>query len=405
MQRVLKRAGYNVVVDGKMGAQTRSARDAYARGKPPKQFNDWWARKQGTRAASRGAAAAGAATRAAITAASKKSTAPKTQSKKTGPVVDESMVGTPISEGLAQQGATLMPGDAADKLAGLEYDTQLRDLGIEKARQPVQQRQNEADIGNWYDQALTSQATAGERDKEINAAGTASVTDAVSRILSSLGGGANEGAGVVGAAGATAVGTLAALGSNQERYNADLVPLLQTERSGALSRERAMGSTRAQDLALKLSGLQGEKGASRASHQLEMQQYNNEIRDRRLERLMQIRAANNSLAQQQFQNKLALGEADMAAKGLGLRLMSAMKPANPQAAIAKASQNVIQMFADPNSGEVSRRGQSIQQVVAQVKNGYAQAGLQLNDPAVQQAMYATTRTVLPNVAVDARWFR
>ena len=221
---------------------------------------------------------------------------------------------------LANAGAKLYDPKLAEQLAGLQYDSEIGLVGKQQGNTRTQNEQNLADVGNWYGQVLGAQKTAAGRDAAINTAAVDSVRDAGASFLSAIGGQANQGAGQVGAANAAAVGTLEALGSAQDQYNADLRPLLEDERAGARTREQAMGSARAKDLSDRLAALQGERGKAQAGFQFQIDQSNNQIRDNRAQRALQIRESNNGIAQQNFQNALALANAQMGAALTGVQI-------------------------------------------------------------------------------------
>jgi len=220
----------------------------------------------------------------------------------------------------ANSGARLFGGDVAEQLAGLQFDREIGETRLAGERMTRTNAQNEADVKNWFGQVLKSQGTAATRDAAINEAAVDSVRDAGAAILSGIGGAANEGASTVGAANAAAVGTLEALGANQEAFNADLRPLLEAEKAGALSREQAMGTARAQELSTRLAALEGERGQAKAGFQFQVDQANNAIRDTRAQRALEIRQANNSIAQQNFQNALALANAQLGAAVTGINI-------------------------------------------------------------------------------------
>jgi hypothetical protein len=232
-----------------------------------------------------------------------------------------------IPEAWASGGARLHGPDVAEQLAALQFDTAIRDLGVEKDRMGRTNTQNQTDIDHWYDQVLGSQKTAAQRDAAINEAGIDSIRDSGASILSAIGGEASEGAGMVGAANASAVGTLEALAANQESYNADLRPLLQAESAGAMSRERAMGTARSHELAQRLIGLQQDRGKAKAGFQFEIDRENNGILDSRNQRAMEIRNANNGIAQQNFQNALALLSAQTGAALTGAKIQNELADA------------------------------------------------------------------------------
>lgn len=221
----------------------------------------------------------------------------------TPPAVD--LTGLDGLYAIASRLGTRIDPALADKLAGLEYDPQIHDEGVLQQRQGRDAAQSLHDIEHWYEQAGAAQRTAAERDHAISTAGVGSVKDAVASIVGSLGGSANGGSGMVGAAGADAAGTLAALGANEDQYNADLAPLLKAEAAGAHSRQSARNTSDAQDIAQKLVDLQGARGQSKAKYGLDITQ------------------ENNTLDQQRFQDMLSLEQAREAAALTGAKILDA----------------------------------------------------------------------------------
>jgi hypothetical protein len=247
----------------------------------------------------------------------------------------------PIDELLSKSGAQALDPKLADALAGLQYDSQLRDLAHQGDVNKLQGEQNSHDIGSWYDQALKSLGTAKTRDAAITQAGLGSVKSADQAILASLGGDASGGASTVASAEQQGEGTLAALGTVQDQYNSDIAPIVTQERAGQLSTERARGSQRASDLAVALANAKGERGGSVASHLMDIRQYNNTIKDNQLQRLLEIKAQNKAAEQQTFNNQLAVQQANLAALATGAKIAGystgAKKPAKGSFADTPAS--------------------------------------------------------------------
>jgi hypothetical protein len=238
----------------------------------------------------------------------------------------DSVGSVPIDEALSTSGASMLDGPKlADALAGMQYDSQIRDLAHQGDVNKLQTTQNENDIGAWYNQALASLKTAGTRDAAITQAGKGSVGGADAAILASLGGDASGGASTVASAQAAGEGTLAALGATQDQYNQDIQPIVTQERAGQLTGERAKGTSRAADLAIQLANAKGERGGSVASHLMDIREYNNTIKDNQLQRLLQIKAANSQQDQQNFQNTLAVQQANLAALATGAKVAGALK--------------------------------------------------------------------------------
>jgi hypothetical protein len=197
-------------------------------------------------------------------------------------------------------GLAPLPANYAETTAGIQFDAPIREALIERDRLKAQGPQNQRDIGNWYEQVLGSVGKAATRDAAINADAQESMGTVTGSILSSLGGGANPGAGVVGAAGAEAVGTLKALGSAQEQYNEDVQPLLRAEAAGVSTREAANQSNMARQIADKIINLRGQRGQAETLAGMEALKYNNDI------------------AQQGFQNTLATEQTALGAEMSGL---------------------------------------------------------------------------------------
>lgn len=212
----------------------------------------------------------------------------------------------------------LIPTSLADKLAGLAHDTQIHDLGVQAQRQGADAGQSLEDIHHWYDQVGAARGTAATRDHAISDAGQQSVRDAVAGIVSSLGGSANQGSGQVGAAGAEQAGLLAALGSNEDQYNADLKPLLAGESAGALTRQQATNTKSAQDIQQQILDQQGARGQDKANAVLQILGEN-----------ATRRGSNNQLAQNRFQDNLAVQQAQEAAMLDGYKLLGVGAKAPP----------------------------------------------------------------------------
>jgi hypothetical protein len=200
----------------------------------------------------------------------------------------------------------------ADKLAGLQYDSGIRELQVARERLPRQGAQNLADIRNWFGQVLGAQKTATDRSQAATAAGTASVQDATKSIIASLGGSANESAGAIGAAGAEAVGTLGALGAVQDQYNSDIRPLLQGEAAAASTRERNLQRTAEQDLQNELVNLRGQRGQAASQALMGIKQYNAGLDQARTQGLLSVAGQNNSLASARAQTGIGIRQGNNA---------------------------------------------------------------------------------------------
>jgi hypothetical protein len=277
---------------------------------------------------------------------------------------------------------TSEPTTLASKLADLKYGSSIKEAQTAVDRQPGQAAQDLHDIENWYGQVLGAQKTAAGRDSDMTKAGVGSVRDAVSRIVSSLGGSANTGASDVAAAGENQVGTLQALGTTQDQYNSDIAPLLKDESAGARTRQVNLNTTNAQDLARQLAELQQQRGDEEASQR------------------MNIAGFNNDVAQKQFGDDLAVQQAKEAAALTGAKIIGSLNnPKLPKGAFGNTSgtqkigiANGITSTLTDGSGQL-KAGWTPQRAVSFINSQLQSAGWNVNDPQVQQYRGAILKTV------------
>lgn len=219
---------------------------------------------------------------------------------------------------LARSGAQTMGPDQQNALVksliGDQYSRQETVMGQERARMDAQNKMNLSNIRGWYDQVMQSQGVAAQRDEAFGKAAVDSMTEATGDIVSALGGAANEGSYVVGAAGQENIGNLQAVGTIQNQYNADMAPLLQAEGAGQMAREQAMGSSRTRDLSMRLAELQSGRSSAEADLRFKLWQSNNEVLNQRLQNELAIRQANSGMRQQRFNNNVGLRQMMMAAQ-------------------------------------------------------------------------------------------
>lgn len=226
-------------------------------------------------------------------------------------------VGNLIPLKLAQQGARPMTQAQIDQLvSSLQSgtNTSLQLLSQQQTDARAQNAHNLDQISHWYDQVLQSQGVAAERDKAFGQAAVQSAQDAAQSVVSALGGEANLGAGMVGAAGQENVGNLQAISSIQDQFNADLAPLLQGEKAGQLTREQALGGQRLKDLQSQLLQMQAQKSSDEAQMRFGVWQSNNDILNSQIQNELAIRQANTNLRQQRFANQTGLRQGMIAAQ-------------------------------------------------------------------------------------------
>ena len=321
MQQFLRKQGYNIAVTGQMDALTEGAMQDWHSGARKRNPGRW--NKQHDLFAGSGGAKGGvdAARKRLKGGTGKTNKNTRTTSYSPAELGDpfaldagDPSTGTMIDPRLATHGgARMLDKGMAEKLAGLIYDPQIRDFQIQQMRQPRNRDQALADIGNWYGQVGGHVNTARERTDDTTADLRASLLAATQGVMSSLGGSANAASGVVGAAGASDAATVDQMGAAQSQYLADLVPLLSSEAAGAKTAERARQTALAQDIANNLTSLRGQRGQQVGANQMEISQYNNQVLDSRLEKLLNVKQYNNTLDQQRFGNRLSLEQSRIAA--------------------------------------------------------------------------------------------
>lgn len=250
-------------------------------------------------------------------------------------------VGNLIPLRLAQRGARSMGDADIDELVatmvGDRYSRQTSLVERERENMERQNAHNLAQIERWYGQVLGSQGVAAERDRAFGREAVGSAQQATEAIIGALGGEANPGSYVAGAAGQENIGNLQAVSTIQDQFNADMAPLLQGEMAGQLAREQALGGARLRDLAMRLQELQSERGSKEAELRFQVWQANNEILDRRLQNELAIRQANAALQQQRFQNRMGVRQMGLAAATAGIEGMTDLASVAQREAASQAS--------------------------------------------------------------------
>lgn len=216
----------------------------------------------------------------------------------------------------------------AQAMANEQFQPQVNDAQLQVNRDPRQSAQNEADVANWYKQALDAQAKAGQQDQAATQAGVHATDAATQALVQSLGGGANQGSGEVAAAGQNASGTLQALGQAQSNLDSELAPILQAQAAQQRTDQHNIDQTKLENDQQVLRDLQGQRGNAETSAQMQLQSANNSLDQARNQALMGILQYNNSLGQQKFQNELGLTDAQIAAAMNGVGLADKQAQAN-----------------------------------------------------------------------------
>lgn len=154
--------------------------------------------------------------------------------------------------------------------AALQYNGYLEQLAREQGRTGRQGKQNEADIGNWYQQLLKVH---GEGAKANVAAGQKAVADsgeAVTAVANILGG-ANPAAGVAAAYGQVGQDEIRQQDLSQQQFDNMLGGLHMGSRNQALTNERRHTANSLADLAFQIAQGRKEKGLAQTQAQMEAQ--------------------------------------------------------------------------------------------------------------------------------------
>jgi hypothetical protein len=205
--------------------------------------------------------------------------------------------------GKSRVGSKLRPG-MADAIAGMQYDAPIHDLKVLIDRLGPQNAQALADISHWFGQAQAANAQAGSRDAAVAQDVAAQQDQAVKGLMASLGGGGNDANAAIAAQEANDSGLQRILGGIEQQYHSDMDPLLAQAAASAQTAQQNRNLQQMQDYQLQLADMLGQRGQAKASAQLDISKYNNE------------------LAQQWFQNALAKMQAGQAAASLGLDLQA-----------------------------------------------------------------------------------
>jgi hypothetical protein len=291
MQQFLMNHGFNVAQDGVFGPQTKAAALAFrANHKGGEAFNA----KHGTGTYTGGPAGVTPHGTAADTPAPTRTLA---GAAPPGGVDAGSAINTLLQSLLSQGGAvgsTFDPGYYGDAAAAPQNAVAAA-LAKQVAANPGQEKQNQADISNWYGldpndpnfklSVLGRLKTAAGRDQAA-ATGAATNDSALAQALaSSVGGSANDGSGQIAAAGENAAGTANALGAASAQYASDMNPLIAAEARSKSVDEKGTNSKALQALQDSLAQARGQAAADRAGA------------------VGTVTDKNNSILQQRFANK------------------------------------------------------------------------------------------------------
>lgn len=297
MQYTLRKHGYNLPIDGKMGPLTRSALEDYHKGVNKRNPEAWnKAHNRGGKSGKGGGGGGGGK-------GGKGGGGGGGGGDEFGDLLAKLMKltkkGGQVGEEIPMSLLDQLSNPAADEAIQKLYDQQRAALEANNA-------QSIADIQNWYGQVGSSFAASKEEAARIAAQTGAEMQAGTQGLIGSLGGGANPASAAVAGSGNVGAAMLAALGQAEQNYSSDMGPILQDEAAGASARQKAL-------LTQSLSSLDSEylaqmigRSDSRTSDRLNL--------------TMQIINANNNLAEQRYQNMLAGAQAGLAGLMSGVQI-------------------------------------------------------------------------------------
>lgn len=326
MQQFLNNHGFQVAQDGVFGSQTKSAAQAF---RTNHKGGDAWNKAHGIGVHPAARPLAGHDFHDANVGPP----AREPQASGPGGVGGDDPFSTLLSALLGQGGkvgSTLDPKSFGDAAAAPQ-DALAAVLKRQVAQNPRQEAQSQKDISSWYGldpndpnyklSVLGRQGQARERDATAATDAQSNIGDIAKSLASSVGGSANDGSGMVAAAGADAAGTMGALGEASKQYADDMAPLLAAEARGRASKEKAGNQATLADLTDKLALAAGQAKSDRAGG------------------VATATDKNNALGQQRFANE-----------GNLLSTLAQMQAVDPESANLKNAKLKAQIWAIQHPG-------------------------------------------------------
>lgn len=271
MQQFLNNHGFQVAQDGILGPQTKAAAQAF---RTNHKGGAQWSAKNGVGTHKGVVGAASGTPPAVVTGAGAGSGA---GGGGTPPGTGTDAFTTLLTALLAKSGSvgsTLDPtafgnAAAAPDMAAVGVD------GQQIKANPLQENQSQQDISSWYGldpnassyklSVLGRLAQAKTGDAAAATGASSNVADIAQALAGSIGGSANDGSGMVAAAGVNDAGTLAALGQANTDYERNMSPLLAAEATGAKTSEKATNQATLLQLLQQQATDQGKAQADRAT--------------------------------------------------------------------------------------------------------------------------------------------
>jgi len=212
----------------------------------------------------------------------------------------------PIGLGMYDDGADLFPLSMAQQMAQQQFSAPLSELNRLLANASSGGSRTVDSIRGDYS-AIRESAEAAEGKAKKNAEDTMEdISESGADIISSLGGEANPGSGMIGNATQAAAAMSRQLGSADEGYFSALGPELMREEASLVSQAEAANNEFLQMLQMQRLQMLGEQGALENQYKLDFMGRNADIEDQRLARKLGLMQYNQGLGQQGFSNNLAM---------------------------------------------------------------------------------------------------
>jgi hypothetical protein len=262
LQTFLRNKGYAISVDGIRGPQTEAAISAYHRGISARAWN--------TRSQH-----AGAKPRAQTRPNTRVTTPARVSGGR--PIVGgaRGLAGSgggpapnPVAAAQAAQAAAqLSIEQQADQMIASEFDPQLAEIRRQMAAAQAATDAQVANLGKWYGEVGSTARAAGEQTAQADAGLLAGQDQATQGMLQLFGGpGANGAAGEAGAFADINRAALTQFAAANQSYNANLLPIIQTQGVEAQKGAGAAGAAQIADLAGMLAQVQGARGSARTKY-------------------------------------------------------------------------------------------------------------------------------------------
>lgn len=273
-QQFLKAQGYDIDVDGKMGPQTASARDAYGKGQSPASLSAWWRRRIAAEQAAAAKAQSAANGGKPNATASGNGGGGGGAGARTNPAAGTAQsvmdLFAPIL-GMASE-SMIDPASYASNAAGYEFDPIISDLERQIGRAPGEAESHLAQIQGWYDQVEGRRGEMQEANDQVIQGSIGNQQSAVEGFINAIGGSSNPGSQGVAQQGSIDVAGLQGQGLATQTFDRDMASILALQGAESLVDQRKRDELTLADLRSQLMSAKSGKGKRRAELMAQGQQ-------------------------------------------------------------------------------------------------------------------------------------